>query len=161
MYYSEEDKNSLFLFICVVAKFPKDIVSIVPVTVITSILLKLHRVSTMPDYFRIGSRRRKIFENDRKETASKAFSLIRHRNNTENCTWKTLRYFINFESQIHIEISTSNRCCNFHGESSLKIDEISTNMPRWILKSNRWRCVRWETSQADNSRILRIKNPKL
>ena len=34
-------KLSSFLLICVVAKFPKDIVPIVPITVITSILLKL------------------------------------------------------------------------------------------------------------------------
>ena len=38
--YFEEDKNSLFIIICVVVKFPKDIVAIVPISVITSISLK-------------------------------------------------------------------------------------------------------------------------
>ena len=40
---------SSFLFICVVAKFPEDIVRIVPISVITSILLKLDRLSTIPE----------------------------------------------------------------------------------------------------------------
>ena len=42
-------KLSSFLFICVVAKFPKDIVPIVPITMITSILLKLDCLSTIPE----------------------------------------------------------------------------------------------------------------
>ena len=42
-------KITLFIFICVVAKFPKDIVLIVPISVITSISLKLHRLNTLPD----------------------------------------------------------------------------------------------------------------
>ena len=42
-------KIILFIFICVVAKFPKDVVLIVPISVITSISLKLHRLNTLPD----------------------------------------------------------------------------------------------------------------
>ena len=57
--YFEEDKNSLFIIICVVAKFPKHIVPIVPISVITSISLKLHRLSTIPEQLRIGSQSRK------------------------------------------------------------------------------------------------------
>ena len=41
--------------------------------------------------------------------------------------------------RIHVEISTSNRCHIFHVDSPFEIDEISTNFPRGILTSNRWR----------------------
>ena len=44
------------MFICVVPKFTKNIV---PVSVITSTLLKLHRLLTIPDQLRIGSQSRK------------------------------------------------------------------------------------------------------
>ena len=47
--------------------------------------------------------------------------------------WRTHRYFVDFE------ISTSNRCHNFHVDSPFKIDVISTNFPREISTSNRWR----------------------
>ena len=77
--------------------------------------------------------------NDRLETASTAVTSIRRRNDIENCTWKTHRYFVDFESRIHVDISTSNRFHNFHVDSSFKIDEISTNFPRGILMSTRWR----------------------
>ena len=52
---------------------------------------------------------------------------------------KTHRYFVDFESQIHVEIFTLNRCHNFHTDSPFKIDEISTNFPRGISTSNKWR----------------------
>ena len=57
--YFKEDKNSLFVIVCVLAKFQKNIIPIVPITVITSIPLKLHRLSIIPDQFRIGSQSRK------------------------------------------------------------------------------------------------------
>ena len=79
-----------------------------------------------------------MFENDRKETASKAVTSIRHQNDIEKSTWKTHRYVVNFESQIHVEIPTSNRHHNFHVDSPIKIDEISTNFPRGISTSNPW-----------------------
>ena len=47
-----------------------------------------------------------MFENDRKETASKAVTSIRHQNDIEKSTWKTHRYVVNFESRIHVEIPT-------------------------------------------------------
>ena len=58
---------------------------------------------------------------------------------TEKSTWKTHRYFVDFESRIHVEISTSNRCHNFNVDWPFKIDVISTNFPQGISTSNRWR----------------------
>ena len=47
-----------------------------------------------------------MLDNDKMETASKAVTPIRHRNNIENSTWRTDQYFVDFESRIHVEIST-------------------------------------------------------
>ena len=47
--------------------------------------------------------------NDSMETASTALTSIRRRNGIVKSTWRTHRYFVDFESQIHVEISTSNR----------------------------------------------------
>ena len=77
--------------------------------------------------------------NDRMETASTAVTSIRSRSDIEKSTWRTHQYFVDFESRFHVEISTSNRCHNFHVDSPFKIDEISTNFPRGISTSNRWR----------------------
>ena len=74
-----------------------------------------------------------MLENDRMETASTGVTSIWRRNNTEKPMWRTHRYFVDFE------ISTSNRCHNFHVDSPFKIDVISTNFPRGISTSNRWR----------------------
>ena len=60
-------------------------------------------------------------------------------NGIEKSTWKTHRYFVDFESRIHVEISRSNRCHNVHVDSPSKIAEISTNFPRGISTSNQWR----------------------
>ena len=79
-----------------------------------------------------------MFENDRKETASKAVTSVQHRNGIEKSTWKTHRYFVDFESRIHVEISTSNRRRNFHVDLPFRIDKISTNFSHGISKSNRW-----------------------
>ena len=54
-------------------------------------------------------------------------------------TWRTHRYFIDFESRIHAIISMSNRCHNFPADSFFKIDVISTNFPHRTSTSNRWR----------------------
>ena len=72
------------------------------------------------------------------ETASIEVTSILRRNDIEKHTWRTHWYFIDFESRIHVEISTSNRCHNFHVDSPFKIDVISTNFPRGISTSNRW-----------------------
>ena len=73
------------------------------------------------------------------ETESTEVTSIRRRNKVEKSTWRTHRYFVDFESRIHVEISTSNRCHNFHVDSPFKIDIISTNFPRRISMSDRWR----------------------
>ena len=77
--------------------------------------------------------------NNTMETASTEVTSIRRRNNVEKSTWRTHRYFVNFESRIHVEISTSNRCHNFHVDSPFKIYVISKNFPCGISTSNRWR----------------------
>ena len=58
---------------------------------------------------------------------------------TEKSTWKTNRYFVNFEIRIQVEISTSNHYHNFHVDSPFKISEISANFPWGISTSNRWK----------------------
>ena len=47
-----------------------------------------------------------MFKSDRKETASKAFTLIQYWNDIEKPTSKTHQYFVDFESRIHVQIST-------------------------------------------------------
>ena len=79
-----------------------------------------------------------MLENDRMETASTEVTSIWRRNDIEKSTWRTHRYFVDFESRIHVEIPTPNRCYNFHVDSPFKIDVISINFPRGISKSNRW-----------------------
>ena len=46
--------------------------------------------------------------NDTMETASSEVTSIRRRNDIEKSTRIIHRYFFDFESQIHVEISTSN-----------------------------------------------------
>ena len=77
--------------------------------------------------------------NNAMEIPSTEVTSIRRRNNVKKSTWKTHRYFVDFESRIHVEISMSNRCNNFHVDSPFKIDVISTNFPRGVSTSNRWR----------------------
>ena len=77
-----------------------------------------------------------MFENDRKETATKTGMSIRHQNDIEKSTCKTHLYFVDFESRIHVEVSMSNQCHNFHVNSPFKIDEISTNFPPGIWAIN-------------------------
>ena len=77
--------------------------------------------------------------NDRMETASTAVSSIRCWNNIEKSTLRTHRCFVDFESRIHVEISTSSQCHNFHVDSPFKIDEISANFPCGISTSVPWR----------------------
>ena len=81
----------------------------------------------------------KMLENDTMETESTGVTSIRHRNNIEKSTWKTHSCFVDFESRIHVEISTSNRYHNFHVDSPFKTDVISTNFPRGTSTLNRWR----------------------
>ena len=80
-----------------------------------------------------------MLENDRMETASTEVMSIQRRNDIEKSLLRTHRYFVDFESRIHVEISMSNLCHNFYVASPFKIDIISTNFPHGISTSNRWR----------------------
>ena len=51
----------------------------------------------------------------------------------------THRYLVDFESRIHVEISSSNRRHNFHVDSYFEIDDISKNFLRGMSTLNRWR----------------------
>ena len=73
------------------------------------------------------------------ETVSTEVTSIQRRNDIEKSTWKTHRYFVDFESRIHVNISTSNRCHNLHVDLPFKINVNLTNFPRGISTSNRWR----------------------
>ena len=44
-----------------------------------------------------------MLENDRMETAIKVVTSIQRRNDIEKSTWISHWYFVNFESQIHVE----------------------------------------------------------
>ena len=77
--------------------------------------------------------------NDTMETASTEVTSIRHWNDIEKSTWKTHRYFVNFESRVYVEISMLNRCHNFHVDSPFKVDVISMNFPCRIWTWNWWR----------------------
>ena len=52
---------------------------------------------------------RKKLGDDRMETASTEVTVIQRRNDMEKSTWKTRRYFVDFESRIHVKISTYNQ----------------------------------------------------
>lgn len=69
------------------------------------------------------------------ETTSTEVMMIRCRNEIENSTRRTYRYFNGFESQIYVAISTSNPCHNFSVYLRFIIDEIWTNLPRGISMS--------------------------
>ena len=47
-----------------------------------------------------------MLENNTIETAGTEVMSIRRRNDIEKSTWKTHRYFVDFESRIHVKIST-------------------------------------------------------
>ena len=74
-----------------------------------------------------------------RQATSLEVTSIRHRNDIEKSTWRTHRYFIDFESRIDAELSTSNRCHLFHVHLPFIINEISTNFRCGISMSNRWR----------------------
>ena len=71
------------------------------------------------------------------EPTSTEITSIRRLNDIEKSTRRTHRYFIDFESGIHVKTSMSNRCHNFHVDSLFKIDVISTNFLRRTSMSNR------------------------
>ena len=80
-----------------------------------------------------------MLKTDRMETETTEVTSIWRRNNMEKSRWRNYRYFVDFESRIHVQVSTSNRCHNFDVDSRFKIDVISTNVPPGISTSNQWR----------------------
>ena len=73
------------------------------------------------------------------ETASTKVTSVWRLKDIEKLTWKTHRYSVDFESQIHLKISTLNGCPTFHVDLPFKIDAISTNFPRGISTPNCWK----------------------
>ena len=72
-----------------------------------------------------------MFENDRMETGSKAVTSIQHRNDLEISTFRTRQYFVDFESRIHVEISTSNLCNSFHVDLQVQNRCNLDKQPAW------------------------------
>ena len=61
--YFEEDKSYLYSYLfALLQKLPKDIVPIVPISITTSILLKLRQLCTIPEQLRIGWPSRKCYK---------------------------------------------------------------------------------------------------
>ena len=108
------------------------------ISVIASISLKLNWPSTIPDKLRIGCQNRKCSKTIERKQWVEQLPRFDIETALKKSTWKTHQYFVDFESPIHVEISTSNRFYNFHVDSPFKINEISTNFPRGISTSNRW-----------------------
>ena len=61
--------------------------------------------------------------------------LIQHRNSTEKTFWRTYQHFINFESQIQIELSTLNSRHYFNVILTFVMIDISTNFRRGFSMS--------------------------
>ena len=49
-----------------------------------------------------------MLENDRMETVNIEVTSIQRQNDKEKSTWRTHRYFVDFESLIYVEMYTSN-----------------------------------------------------
>ena len=99
-----------------------------------SVLLKLQGLSIMPEQFRTGSQSKKCYKMiEWKQRVQKL-----RRFDVETTQKNPHGELIDISSILKVE-STSNRCHNFHVDSPFKIDVISTNFPRGISTSNRWR----------------------
>ena len=112
--------------------------------------INIVEITSTQRYTRLAQNRfpeQKMSENDRMVTAGKAVTSIRLRNDIEKSTWRTHRYFVYFESRIHVEISTSNRCHNFHVgfyfQNRWNLDEQSM----WNIDNepmaNQQKCAHW------------------
>lgn len=73
-----------------------------------------------------------------RQTTSLDVVSIRCQNNMDKSTWRNGRYFIEFEIQVDVGLSTWNQCHLFDVNSFFIIDEISTNFRYVILMLNRW-----------------------
>ena len=67
------------------------------------------------------------------KAANLEVTLIGHQNEIE----KTHRYFINFQSQIYVELFIPNHCLPFQVDSIFIIDEVLTDFRHEILMFNR------------------------
>ena len=68
------------------------------------------------------------------ETASTEVTVIQRRNDMEKSTWKTRRYFVDFESRIHVKISTSNQFPRvFAFQNQLNLPETFHVEFRWRI----------------------------
>ena len=99
-----------------------------------------------------------MLENDRMETTSTEVTSIQRRNDIEKSTWRTHRYFVDFESRIHVKMSTSNQCHNLHVHSPFKIDVTFTNIhSTWNFDVesmvNQRRSHKWLIDVAQTSQI--------
>ena len=104
----------LFLFVCIVAIFPNHIFIYLHCRNIPkgyssnsseiSDYVNIVEVTLTQHYTRIAYNRfpkQKMLENDRMETASTEVMSIWRQNDTEKPTWRTHRYFVDFESRTH------------------------------------------------------------
>ena len=79
------------------------------------------------------------------ETASTEVTSIRHRNNVKKSTWRTYRYFVDFESRIPVEMSKLNWCLSWLAfQNRCNFDELSTWNFHVESMANRQGCVHWE-----------------
>ena len=62
-----------------------------------------------------------------RQTTSLDVVSIRCQNNMDKSIWRNGRYFIEFEIQVDVGLSTWNQCHLFDVNSFFIIDEISTN----------------------------------
>ena len=68
-----------------------------------------------------------------RQAVSLQVMLIWHRNDVEKTTRKTHQYFINFESWIDVELTTSTWCHLFDLDSPFILDELLKNFHCGIL----------------------------
>ena len=94
--------------------------------------------------------------------------MIRHWKVIEKYTWRTHRYFVNFESWIDVELFTSNRCHSLHVDLPFLVHEISTDCQCGFSLSNQQRMdwkssileplsVEWKYIRGSNSALLKSK----
>ena len=110
----------------------------VPISVITLISLKLYGPSSISEQYGIGSQSRKCSEMIEWKQRVEKLHQFQVETKQKNSCGELIRYFVDFESRNHFEISTLNRCHNFHVDSPFKIAIISTNtnIPCGILTTN-------------------------
>lgn len=71
------------------------------------------------------------------QAASLEVMLVRHRNNIEKTMWKTHQCFIDFESQMDIELSTANQYL-FPKDLPFIINELLPDFWHGISMLNQW-----------------------